>query len=147
MRIHSIVAEVARTPIQDDILPLAKPIVGTSGRVYTELPVPKGTFIYVSIAGYNLYISSAKPQSPRQSAYSIVLMAGTRICGAQTLMSSDRSVGSKWTNQWNHPLGCMGTCTVMYGVPMGPLSIDFLFTQLYILRRRQGLPWVAICVR
>ena len=35
----------------------------------------------------------------------------------------------------------------MYGVPMGPLSIDFLFAQLYILRRRQGLPWVAICVR
>ena len=45
-----------RTTTQDDVLPLTKPIVGTSGRVYTELPVPKGTTVSVAMSGYNLYI-------------------------------------------------------------------------------------------
>ena len=58
MRIHPIVVEIARMPIQDDVLPLTKPIVGTSGRVYTELAVPKGTSIAISTFGYNLYIFS-----------------------------------------------------------------------------------------
>ena len=56
LRIHPAVLEMARVPIQDDVLPLTKPIVGTSGRVYTELPVPKGTNVTISVAGYNLYL-------------------------------------------------------------------------------------------
>ena len=54
-----------RTPIQDDILPLTKPIVGTSGKVYTELPIPKGTVIAISMFGYNLYVSSLSPSTER----------------------------------------------------------------------------------
>jgi len=54
LRIHPVVVEVVRAPTQDDILPLTKPIVGTSGRVYTELPIPKGTPVTISTAGYNL---------------------------------------------------------------------------------------------
>ena len=58
MRIHSIVPEIYRQPIQDDVLPLTKPIVGTSGKVYTELLIPKGTVVTISMTGYNLYIFS-----------------------------------------------------------------------------------------
>ena len=44
--------------MQDDILPLTKPVVGASGRVYTELPIPKGTIVVISMSGYNLYVFS-----------------------------------------------------------------------------------------
>ena len=55
LRVHPISVEVSRTPIQDDIMPLSKPVVGSSGKVYAELPVPKGTPISISMLGYNLY--------------------------------------------------------------------------------------------
>ena len=134
LRIHPIAVDIERTPIQDDILPLTKPIIGTSGRVYTELPVPKGTAVTISTIGYNLYILCPKP-SPRCSALTIVLVAEIRVCGVQTLMSFDRSAGSKWTNRWSRLLVCMGTCTVTHGVLKESMSIDLSSTQLYILRR------------
>ena len=56
LRVHCAITGVTRVPIQDDVLPLSKPIVGTSGRVYTELPVPKGTAITSSVIGYNLSV-------------------------------------------------------------------------------------------
>ena len=46
-----------REPIEDDLLPLSKPIVGTSGRVYADLPVPKGTMVTLSAFGYNMYVT------------------------------------------------------------------------------------------
>ena len=39
-----------------DFLPLAKPIVGVSGKVYDQLPVPVGTTTAVSLMGYNMYV-------------------------------------------------------------------------------------------
>ena len=93
LRVHPVAVDLVRTPIQDDILPLTKPVVGTSGKVYTELLIPKGTSITVSMMGYNLYISFTK--LPPRGAHIITFMAGTRICGVQTLVNSGRSVGSK----------------------------------------------------
>ena len=96
MRIYPIAVEVERTPTQDDILPLTKPVIGTSGKVYTELPIPKETVVTVSVTGYNLYVFSVKlPPHPRPSVHTITLVAETRMCGVRTLVSSDRSVGSK----------------------------------------------------
>jgi len=54
LRLYPIAVEIVRTPVEDDVLPLKKPIVGASGRVYTELPIPKGTHIAISLHGYNL---------------------------------------------------------------------------------------------
>jgi len=54
LRINPIAVEVSRTPNEDDVLPLTKPIVGTSGKVYTELPIAKGTHITIPMLGYNL---------------------------------------------------------------------------------------------
>ena len=38
---------------KDDVLPLSKPVVAKTGEVLSELPVPKGTTVTVSIAVYN----------------------------------------------------------------------------------------------
>ena len=56
MRLYPIVTEIIRTPKKDDILPLSKPIVGLSGKVYNDLLVPAGTIVTVSAVGYNLYV-------------------------------------------------------------------------------------------
>ena len=58
LRVHPIAVEVVRAPIEDDVLPLTKPIVGTSGRVYRELLIPKGTAVIIPTSGYNLYAQS-----------------------------------------------------------------------------------------
>lgn len=54
LRMYPVIIEVTRQPTKDDILPLSKPIVGISGKVYNEVLVPAGTSISISIVGYNL---------------------------------------------------------------------------------------------
>jgi len=54
LRLHPIVVEIMRVSTRDDVLPLTKPIVGTSGTVHTEILIPKGTTITLSLIGYNL---------------------------------------------------------------------------------------------
>ena len=60
----------------DDIIPLSKPIVGVSGKVYNELTVSKGTPVVISMFGHNLWAAleinstlhpliRATPQEPR----------------------------------------------------------------------------------
>lgn len=56
MRVYPAAIEIIRAPNKDDVLPLSKPIVGVSGRVYKELPVPSGTSIMISTVGYNMYV-------------------------------------------------------------------------------------------
>jgi len=58
-RIHPVAVVIVRAPVEGDVLPLTKPIVGTPGRVYTGLPIPKGTHISISLHGYNLYVPFA----------------------------------------------------------------------------------------
>ena len=124
MRIYPIAVEVERTPTQDDILPLTKPVIGTSGKVYTELSIPKETVVTVSVTGYNLYVFSVKlPPHPRPSVHTITFVAETRMCGVRTLVSSDRSVGSKRVRRRNHLLEYMGTCAVSR-TAVGTLSTD-----------------------
>jgi len=54
LRVYPVVTEISRTPDKDDFLPLSNPIVGISGKVYKDLPVPAGTLVTVSTVGYNL---------------------------------------------------------------------------------------------
>ena len=56
MRVYPVAIEVWLTPKEDDVLPLSKPIVGLSGKVYKELPVAARTLILISALGYNLYV-------------------------------------------------------------------------------------------
>lgn len=54
LRFHSPVVDIARVIWDDDVVPLSKPIVGVSGKVYRELAIPRGTIINISPLGYNL---------------------------------------------------------------------------------------------
>ena len=56
LRVHPAVIEITRAPKKDDVLPLSKPVIGVSGKVYNELPVPAGTITLISITGYNLCV-------------------------------------------------------------------------------------------
>jgi len=54
LRVYPIVTQIPRVATEDNVLPLTKPIVGVSGKVYTNLPVPAGTHTFISTIGYNL---------------------------------------------------------------------------------------------
>jgi len=54
LRVYPAAIEISRTPKKDDLLPLSKPVVGLSGKVYKDLPVPAGTVVTISTVGYNL---------------------------------------------------------------------------------------------
>jgi len=56
LRVHAPAVEVPRVASNDDIVPLSKPIVGASGKVYNELVIPKGTLAVVSVFGHNLWV-------------------------------------------------------------------------------------------
>jgi len=60
LRLHPIAIEVIRAPTRDDVIPLSKPIIGASGKVYGELPVPPGTPIFMSPLGYNMYVTTRR---------------------------------------------------------------------------------------
>ncbi|KAF8434330.1 cytochrome P450 [Boletus edulis BED1] len=53
LRFHPAASKAFRIALQDEILPLSKPIVTKSGGMINEVLVPKGTEVVVSIAAYN----------------------------------------------------------------------------------------------
>ena len=73
MRVHPAAIDLQRVATQDDVLPLTKPIVGVSGKVYKELPVPAGTLVILSTAGYNLYARPLAPHPRRNPGVKQVL--------------------------------------------------------------------------
>ena len=68
LRVHPVAVGLPRVSTKDNTLPLAKPIVGVSGKVYNEIPVPTGTTVYVSFIGYNSYVHplEADPSDDRR---------------------------------------------------------------------------------
>ncbi|KAF8557928.1 cytochrome P450 [Imleria badia] len=53
LRLHPAGPHAFRVPLQDEILPLSKPILTESGEMISEVLLPKGTEIVISIAAYN----------------------------------------------------------------------------------------------
>jgi len=84
LRVHPIIIEVMREPIEDDLLPLSKPVVGTSGTVYSQLPIPKGTMVTLSAFGYNMYVnfSIRGRRPPKRGAHNVVLSQAPGCLGS-----------------------------------------------------------------
>ena len=95
LRVHPIVIDLRRVAMKDDFLPLAKPVVGVSGKVYDELPVPAGTVTTISLMGYNLYVRFLDSHTGwnRRVEVNSITTEGIRIYGGQTIMNSDRKDG------------------------------------------------------
>ncbi|KAJ3822152.1 cytochrome P450 [Lentinula raphanica] len=53
LRCYPVAIHLFRTANEDDVIPLSKPIIGTTGRTIMEIPVPRGTNIVVSPSAYN----------------------------------------------------------------------------------------------
>lgn len=51
---------VRREAVNDDVLPLSDPIVTASGKVINEIPIAKGTRVWLSVPGYHMYLPSCK---------------------------------------------------------------------------------------
>jgi cytochrome P450 len=52
-RFHAVSPVLFREAGSDDCIPLFKPVVSTQGEEITEVPVPKGTRVTISVAAYN----------------------------------------------------------------------------------------------
>lgn len=50
---HPIVPKLIRQAAKDLVVPFSTPITGEDGRVISEVPVSKGTRIFVNIVAYN----------------------------------------------------------------------------------------------
>lgn len=53
MRFHPAVYHNFRQAVKDDVLPLSRSITTTAGEILSELPIPKGLKVILSISGYN----------------------------------------------------------------------------------------------
>ncbi|KAF5346231.1 hypothetical protein D9758_011315 [Tetrapyrgos nigripes] len=53
LRFHPVSYTLSREAGADDCIPLYKPIISTRGEQITEIPVPKGTKVMISVAAYN----------------------------------------------------------------------------------------------
>ncbi|KAJ6449770.1 cytochrome P450 [Mycena sanguinolenta] len=53
LRFHGPVASMDRMAIQDDVLPLSRPYIDTTGKSHETLPVRKGQIIHISILAFN----------------------------------------------------------------------------------------------
>uniref|UniRef100_A0A0W0FKH2 Cytochrome p450 n=1 Tax=Moniliophthora roreri TaxID=221103 RepID=A0A0W0FKH2_MONRR len=53
LRLYAPVIRSVRTSTRDTVIPLATPMTGTDGNLISEIPVPKGTDVYVSLIGSN----------------------------------------------------------------------------------------------
>ncbi|KAJ3752232.1 cytochrome P450 [Lentinula raphanica] len=67
LRCYPVAIHLFRTANEDDVIPLSKPIIGTTGRTIMEIPVPRGTNIVVSPSAYNRLSVQTLPQSPRSA--------------------------------------------------------------------------------
>ena len=55
LRLHPIATGLPRVAVKDDVIPLAHPIVSTTGETISEIPVKAGQVFYASFAGYQRY--------------------------------------------------------------------------------------------
>ncbi|KAK0493368.1 cytochrome P450 [Armillaria luteobubalina] len=53
LRLHPLAYSLFREPAQDDILPLAEPIITSDGKSCSQIPIRKGQIIMTSIYSYN----------------------------------------------------------------------------------------------
>jgi len=70
LRIHPPIVETPRVVWDDDIIPLSKPVVGVSGKVYRELTIPRGTEVVIPSSGHNLW---AIPWAYRLSTFTYLM--------------------------------------------------------------------------
>ncbi|KAJ3775907.1 cytochrome P450 [Lentinula raphanica] len=69
LRCYPVAIHLFRTANEDDVIPLSKPIIGTTGRTIMEIPVPRGTNIVVSPSAYNRLSVRTLAQSPHASEF------------------------------------------------------------------------------
>jgi hypothetical protein len=65
LRVHPVGFAGARKAIEDEVIPLSKPLTLPDGRTITEIPVSKGQNIWINIPGYNR-LSSIFGEDPHE---------------------------------------------------------------------------------
>ncbi len=56
LRYHPLIHGLYREPAQDDVLPLAEPIIISDGTECSQVPIAKGQVIFASLYIYNRFV-------------------------------------------------------------------------------------------
>ncbi len=76
LRIHPIATGLPRVALKDDVIPLAHPIVSSTGETVSEIPIKAGQVLYASFAGYQRYARFHRclmiQTRPRHGAHRVV---------------------------------------------------------------------------
>jgi len=129
MRFHPAVYHNFRQAVKDDVLPLSRSITTTAGEILSELPIPKGLKVILSISGYNRSVDtllSIRIVGAQGLCYLFLALSsvsvipicmivtaktGIKIFSAKTQIFSIRRDGSGITTRSkNRTLVYMGTC-------------------------------------
>lgn len=95
---HPIVYHISRNEGRDDVLPLSEPITTNSGKVISEVPIPKGTNLTLSFAAYNRYPKSLVCHNTHPHAF-----LETKRYGEMMPTTSGRNVGLRPRRDTEHP--------------------------------------------
>ena len=57
LRLHPIVPGLPRVAVKDDVIPLARLVVSTTGETISQIPIKAGQVFYASFAGYQRSVS------------------------------------------------------------------------------------------
>ena len=63
MRFHSIVFNLQRYALKDDVIPLQDPIVTATGETIDAIPVKAGQWVTISFCGYHRFVTITHTQS------------------------------------------------------------------------------------
>ncbi|KAJ3531713.1 hypothetical protein NMY22_g8040 [Coprinellus aureogranulatus] len=80
LRFCPVVQNIFRQSSEDDVLPLSEPLKLKSGKTVTELPIPKGTKLYISLAGYNMLPWGRGSNTLGMYANLLTFSAGSKGC-------------------------------------------------------------------
>ena len=108
LRIHPPSTEFPRIVCNDDVIPLSKPVIGVSGKVYNEFAIPKGTMAVISPFGHNMWGILRIYHSPYSLTWCNPI--GTQRCGVPILMNGAQNDGSRQPGILNHQLEYTETC-------------------------------------
>ena len=141
MRLHPIVTGLPRIALKDDVIPLASPIVSTTGETISEIPITAGQVFYASFAGYQRCASPSLLQNAELTLTRLAFLrygATVRTRGTRTASyilrqpsSLQVSVSSR-TCEFPLATGVLLVCSILFDVEWPSVSSIPLSTSLSI---------------
>lgn len=121
LRLHTIAIYLPRVAVKDDVIPLAYPILSTTGETVTEIPVRAGQVIFTSITAYHRYVQvQPNRASPSATDHTVTAELVSKIYGERTPTNGSPTAGSVLRPGSKQMSGSLLTCESIRPVRPSP---------------------------